>query len=260
MKGRVPPPYTAAVAHATAPVASTRPRTGARRRVLRAFSYVLMGAGALVLVWVVVVWRWEDPFTAIYTHFEQDRLGSTYNRTVRSYHPAAQPPPRADAAAELRSMAADARVYARTLHTGGAVGRLLIGRIGLKMVVVQGTDDESLKKGPGHYPTSGLPGEGALIYVAGHRTTYLAPFADINDIRVGDYATLTVPYGSFTYRVVRHYIVAATDLAVLVNHGHEILRLQACHPRFFATHRYIVDAKLVSFTPRGSTRAFPAPS
>ena len=86
-----------------------------------------------------------------------------------------------------------------------------IGRIGLKMVVVQGTDHETLKKGPGHYTPSGVPGEGHLIYVAGHRTTYLAPFAHINDIKVGDYITFSVPYATFTYRVQRHYIVRRTS-------------------------------------------------
>ena len=119
------------------------------------------------------------------------------------------------------------------------------------MVVVQGTDHETLKKGPGHYEPSALPGEGHLIYVAGHRTTYLAPFAQINDIKVGDYITFSLPYATFTYRARRHYIVRSDQLEVLNDHGSEILRLQACHPRFFATHRYIVDATLVSVTPTG---------
>jgi sortase A len=140
-----------------------------------------------------------------------------------------------------------------TLHTGDPVGRLQIGRIGLSIYVVQGTDHETLKKGPGHYVASALPGEGELIYVAGHRMTYLVPFANIDDIRSGDYMTLTVPYGEFTYRAVRHYVVPSDDLAVLRPAGKEILRLQACYPRFFATHRYIVDATLVSFkTPDGT--------
>lgn len=58
-----------------------------------------------------------------------------------------------------------------------------------------------------------------------------------------------MPYGAFTYKVTRHYIVSNHDVAVLRDHGRELLRLQACHPRFFATHRYIVDAKLVSVVP-----------
>jgi sortase A len=100
---------------------------------------------------------------------------------------------------------------------------------------------------------SALPGQGRLIYIAGHRTTYLAPFAAINDIRIGDYVSFQVPYGNFTYRVTRHYIVPATALSVLRDRGSEILRLQACHPRFFATHRYIVDAKLVAVSGTTST-------
>ena len=218
------------------------------RRATRILGLALIVAGVLLLAWVVVVWQWQDPFTAIYTHVEQRHLAHRYDKRLASYP---QRVLHGDAAATERQIAAEADAYRRTLSTGDPVGRLRIGRIGLNMIVVQGTDDETLKKGPGHYEQSGLPGEGHLIYVAGHRTTYLAPFAYINDIRVGDYVTFSVPYGSFTYRVFRHYIVPSDDLAVLADHGTEVLRLQACHPRFFATHRYIVDARLVSVTPAG---------
>jgi sortase A len=197
----------------------------------------------LALVWVLVVWQWQDPFTAIYTHFEQARLARTYEKRAAQFHPRLR---KSDLVSTKRRVAADARVYARSLREGDPVGRLRIGRIGLNMVVVQGTEDSTLKRGPGHYTGSALPGQGHLIYIAGHRTTYLAPFAAINDIRPGDYVNFELPYGVFTYRVTRHYIVPATALSELRDHGSEILRLQACHPRFFATHRYIVDAKLVS--------------
>jgi sortase A len=213
----------------------------------RILGLLLIVAGALMLTWVVVVWQWQDPFTAIYTHIEQNRLSHSYERRVRAYHP--KPTHGKDLAAVQVQIAAEARAYRRTLQTGSPVGRLQIGRIGVKMVVVQGTDDETLKKGPGHYEPSALPGEGHLIYVAGHRTTYLAPFAHIDDIKAGDYITFSVPYATFTYRVQRHYIVRSDQLSVLQDHGSEILRLQACHPRFFATHRYIVDATLASVTP-----------
>jgi sortase A len=231
------------------------------RRLLRVLGTLLVLGGALTLVWVVVVWQWQDPFTAIYTHFQQSRLAHAYERRASAFDERVhvRVTARADLASEERAVAAVAARYARTLRTGDPVGRIQIGRIGLKMVVVQGTDEGSLEKGPGHYVASGLPGEGRLIYIAGHRTTYLAPFADINDIRIGDYVRLEVPYGTFTYRVVRHYVVPATDLAVLRNRGSEILRLQACHPRFFATHRYIVDAKLVAVTPKGGRSFAPAP-
>jgi sortase A len=218
------------------------------RTFTRILGLLLIVAGVLSLAWVVVVWRWQDPFTAIYTHIEQNHLAHSYERRVRAYKP--RPiPTHTDLAAVERQIAAEARAYRSSLHTGDPVGRLQIGRIGLKMVVVQGTDHETLKKGPGHYEPSALPGEGHLIYVAGHRTTYLAPFAHIDDIEVGDYVTFSVPYGTFTYRVRRHYVVPSDQLSALQDHGSEILRLQACHPRFFATHRYIVDAALASFTP-----------
>ena len=127
----------------------------------------------------------------------------------------------------------------------------MIGRIGLSMVLVDGTDEASLKKGPGLDRRTAMPGENRLVYIAGHRTTYLAPFANIDDIRPGDYIRLELPYATFVYRTVTHRIVPATDLAVLRSPRHEQLELQACHPRFFATHRYIVYASLAAVEPRG---------
>jgi len=230
------------------------------RRAARILGTLMTLAGVLVLAWVIVVWQWQDPFTALYTHIEQTRLSHAYQRRVEAFHPALPPAKHRNLAAVERSVAAEAQAYGRTLHEGDAIGRIRIGRIGLKMVVVQGTDHDTLKKGPGHYSASGLPGEGKLIYIAGHRTTYLAPFAYINAIKVGDYVSLEVPYGTFTYRVTRHYVVPADALQILQNHGHEILRLQACHPRFFASHRYIVDAKLVGVAPKGGEPYTPATS
>jgi sortase A len=218
------------------------------RRSFRILGTLLAVGGILTLAWVVVVWQWQDPFTALYTHFQQEHLAHEYDQRAKAFRvPAAH----GNLAAVEQQVAREAAAYRKTLHRGHPVGRLKIGRIGLNMIVVQGTDEHSLEKGPGHYIASWLPGQGRLIYIAGHRTTYLAPFAYINEIRNGDYITFQVPYGTFTYRAYRHYVVAANDVAVLQDHGREILRLQACHPRFFATHRYIVDAKLVAFAPRG---------
>jgi sortase A len=224
------------------------------RRASRIIGSLLIVAGVLTLAWVVLVWRWQDPFTALYTHFEQARLSDSYEKRASAFRPPATP---GDFASVQRLVAAEARAYQGSLHPGEAVGRLIIGRIGLNMVVVQGTDHATLKKGPGHFVGSGLPGEGHLIYVAGHRTTYLAPFAAINDIRAGDYIRFEVPYGTFTYRVTRHYVVGDSAVGVLQDVGREVLRLQACHPRFFATHRYLVDAKLVNVALQGGTTYSP---
>ena len=119
------------------------------------------------------------------------------------------------------------------------------------MVFLDGTDESSLEKGPGRDLQTFMPGEDRLVYIAGHRTTFLAPFADIDRLRSGDRITLQLPYATFVYAVTRHVIVPATDLAVLRSGPGELLALQACHPRFFATHRYIVYAR--------PTRVIPSP-
>ena len=225
-------------------------------RFARMLGTLLVAAGVLALAWVVVVWRWEDPFTALYTHVQQTRLSHAYEKRAAAFKPHLS----GDLAAVERPVAREAADYRRTLRDGDPVERLKIRRMGLNIIVVQGTGRETLKKGPGHYGGSGLPGEGRLVYVGGHRTTYLAPFAYIDDIRVDDVVRFELPYGAFTYRVTRHYVVGANDVSVLRNRGREVLRLQACHPRFFASHRYIVDAKLVGVAPRGGTAYSPVRS
>ncbi|HZR96922.1 MAG TPA: class E sortase [Gaiellaceae bacterium] len=219
------------------------------RRAARIGGVLMMVAGVLTLTWAVVVWRWQDPFTALYTHWEQHRLAQSLDHQFSSFRPlqARQD----DLAAERRQIAADADRFRRRAHRGQAIGRIVIGRIGLNMVLVNGTDHDSLTRGPGRDERTFMPGEDRLVYIAGHRTTYLAPFSDIESIRRGDYIRLEMPYATFVYRATRHIIVPADDLAVLRSPRHELLTLQACHPRFFATHRYLVYARLVSVDPRG---------
>ncbi|MGH2934384.1 MAG: class E sortase [Gaiellaceae bacterium] len=189
-------------------------------RALRITSGVLIAAGVLLGAWAIVVWRWQDPF-ALYTHREQQKLGHALALEFADFRPQ------------------------RATHPGEA-----IGRIGLGMVLVGGSDESSLKKGPGRDPRSYMPGQRRLVYVAGHRTTYLAPFSHIDAIRPGDSIRLEMPYATFVYRMTTHRIVPADDMSVLRSPRHELLELQACHPRFFATHRYIVYAKLVAMKPR----------
>ncbi|HEY7207914.1 MAG TPA: class E sortase [Gaiellaceae bacterium] len=222
------------------------------RRPLRALGTGLIAVGVLALVWTVLVWRWQDPFTALYTHWKQHQLAGQYRQLVNDYRPPAtvDANPNAGLSAEKHAVAEEAAAFRRHTHTGEAIGRIVIGRIGLTMILVDGTDHESLKKGPGRDLRTYMPGQNRLVYIAGHRTTYLAPFSHIDDIKPGDYIRLEMPYATFVYRAFRHSIVPATDLAALHSPRHELLRLQACHPRFFATHRYLVDARLVSVQPR----------
>jgi sortase A len=219
------------------------------RRISRIVGGVMMVAGVLTLAWAVVVWRWEDPFTALYTHWQQNKLSSSLSHQFAEYHPVRID--RTDLTAERLAISKDAVTFRRTAKTGQAIGRIVIGRIGLKMVLVNGTDEETLKKGPGRDARSYMPGQDRLVYIAGHRTTYLAPFSHIDSIRDGDVIRLQMPYATFVYRAFMHRVVMASDMSVLRSPNHEVLELQACHPRFFATHRYIVYAKLVTVLPRG---------
>jgi sortase A len=217
---------------------------------MRLFGSLLIVAGALTLGWAVLVWKWQDPFTAAYTHWQQQKLAHSLEAQEDAFRPIATHTV-GNLAAERHTIALDAKRYRHEAKAGQAMGRIVIGRIGLNMVIVNGTDHETLKKGPGRDPRSFMPGQNRLVYIAGHRTTYLAPFSHINDIRKGDYIRLEMPYATFVYRADGHRVVVSTDLSVLRSPNHEQLELQACHPRFFATHRYIVYAKLVSVRPRG---------
>jgi sortase A len=230
------------------------------RRALRISGTVLAVAGALVLVWVVVVWRWQDPFTALYTHWEQHQLAKSYDKRFAAYAPSPKLRSEQSLAARMRVISQEARRYRLHSHRGQAIGRILVPRLGLNMVLVNGTDDSTLRKGPGRDLRTYMPGEGQLVYIAGHRTTYLAPFAHIDKMRKGDYVTLEVPYGTFRYRVFRKEIVPSDDLGVLRSHGREVVALQACHPRFFATHRYLVWGRIVRIEPRGARSFQPPPT
>jgi sortase A len=218
------------------------------RRLLRILGTILVVGGIGMLLWVVVVWQWQDPFTALYTHWQQHRLASSYEERFTKFRPLR---PAADTlAAERRTIAIEAARYRRDSKQGEAIGRIKVPRLGLNMILVNGTDESSLEKGPGRDLRTYMPGQGQLIYIAGHRTTYLAPFSHIDSLRRGDLVTLEVPYATFVYRIVRHRIVPSNDLSVLQSHGHEVVILQACHPRFFATHRYLAYATPVRVVPR----------
>ena len=220
------------------------------RRWVRFTGTVLIALGVLTLVWAAVVWQWQDPFTALYTTWRQHQLTSQYEKRVKEF--SAPPIAHESVAAHRRSIARQAHRYRVVSDRGEAIGRIKVPRMGVNMILVNGTDEASLKKGPGRDLRTYMPGENRLVYIAGHRTTYLAPFSHIDRLRAGDRVTIEVPYATFVYSVTHHRIVKSTDLSVLRSPPHELLALQACHPRFFASHRYIAYARLVRVEPRGS--------
>jgi sortase A len=219
------------------------------RRAVRLLGTLLAVAGALTLLWALLVWQWQDPFTALYTKWEQRQLASQYDKRAQSFEPAISG---ATVAAERESIAREAKRYRTSSRRGEVIGRLRVPRIGLNMLLVDGTDHDTLKKGPGRDKRTFMPGEDRLVYIAGHRTTYLAPFSHIDKLRRDDRITIEVPYGTFIYAVTRHRIVKSTDLSVLRSPRHELIELQACHPRFFASHRYIAYGRLLRVEPRGA--------
>jgi sortase A len=210
---------------------------------------LLAVAGILTLGWALLVWQWQDPFTALYTTWKQHQLASQYDKRARSFTTTISGP---TVKAERASIAREAKLYRLSSKRGQVIGRLRVPRMGINMLLVNGTDHDTLKKGPGRDGRTFMPGENRLVYIAGHRTTYLAPFSHIDRLRRGDRVTIEVPYGTFIYAVTRHRIVKSTDLSVLRSPRHELVELQACHPRFFASHRYIAYARLLRVEPRGA--------
>jgi sortase A len=127
---------------------------------------------------------------------------------------------------------------------GDAVAHLVIPRIGVDKIVVEGVTLDDLKRGPGHYPDSPLPGQAGNAAIAGHRTTYGAPFNRIDELEAGDEILVTTLQGSFRYRVSEQLIVSPDQVEVLDDFGDNRLTLTACHPKYSARQRIVVVAAL----------------
>ncbi|HEY2637506.1 MAG TPA: class E sortase [Solirubrobacteraceae bacterium] len=223
------------------------------RRALRALSTVLIIAGTLLIVDAGVTLAWQEPLSAVYARITQNKLSGDF-RKLQGAGLSRQDRHTLEAVGHdaKRRIAVLARSFRRRIKTGQAIGRITIPRIGAKYVVVQGTDTASLRKGPGHYPSTTLPGLPGTVAIAGHRTTYLAPFRHVDRLKRGDTITLEMPYARFTYKVEMVKVVLPTALWVTKNVKHDRLVLSACHPLYSASHRIIVFARQVAAEPRGA--------
>jgi sortase A len=134
---------------------------------------------------------------------------------------------------------------------GDAYAVILIAKIDLDMVVVQGTDYEDLKKGPGHYADTADPWDGTgRVGIAGHRTTYLHPFFDLDQVQPGDTISLITRYGRYDYRVSANYVLPEeTAGKVLKQTADPTLVLTTCNPKYASSQRLIVTAKLLHAPP-----------
>jgi sortase A len=139
--------------------------------------------------------------------------------------------------------------------TGSAVAIIRIPEIGMEKAIVEGVSLGDLKKGPGHYPETPMPGQPGNAAIAGHRTTYGAPFYDLDELEAGDPILVTTSQGSFRYEVTEKRVVKPREVSVLDNTPDNRLTLTTCHPRFSARERLIVIAAL-----KGEAAPAPPPS
>jgi sortase A len=246
--------------------------------------------GVLLFAYAGAVVFWRDPVTDIYTAYQQHQLRSKLNHDTEVWQQKAakafaapqvvsqqQTPAKTrgktthggqaviqqTTAQELTTVRKLALEYSKAHrgHDGSPLGKLTIGRMGLSEIFVEGTDYwHSLTKGPGHYSVTSWPGLGRTTAIAGHRTTWSAPFRYINTLHTGDAITLKMPYGSFTYRVTSHKIVGNGDWSIIKNVGYDQLVLSACHPLYSASHRYVIFARLASVELPGTQRTLVLPA
>jgi sortase A len=221
----------------------------ALRRALHILSIALITAGAVILIDVGLTLAWKEPLSTVYGSIQQGKAEDSLRELEQSFLdlPQARAAAAEDDARKRIDQLADA--FADEVETGQGIGRIEIPTIGLDTVVVQGTDTATLRKGPGHYPETAFPGQDRTIGIAGHRTTYLAPFRRINEIEKGDEVVLDMPYGTFTYEVEGDQVVDPYQLEIVDDVGYERLVLTACHPLYSAAQRWAVFARLADEQP-----------
>jgi sortase A len=211
---------------------------------LRILSIALMTAGLVLLADIGITLVYEEPVSSVYAAIQQDRAEDQLDETEASY------PSRADRRAVARlhnrkRISILARRFGAKAEPGDAIGRIRAPAMDMDTVVVHGTDTGSLQTGPGHFPETPFPGQRGTVAIAGHRTTYGAPFRHVDSVERGDRIVLEMPYATFVYRVQKTAIVEPTDVGVVRYAGYERLVLTSCHPLYSAAQRFIVFARMV---------------
>ena len=236
------------------------------KRFLRIVATTLITAGLVIAVDVGMTLAWQEPLSNLYSTFKQDQAEAELRDLEQSF-PGADD---LDAVAgvsdldERVALLADRFEESSEFKAGSGIGRIEIPAIDVDIVVVEGTDTASLQKGPGHYTPSqdaatrrrgdgsAFPGQGKTVGIAGHRTTYKAPFNRLDDLEKGDSITLEMPYATFRYEVEKIDIVDPGAIEVVENVGYEQLVLSACHPLYSAAQRIIAFARLERISLFGS--------
>jgi sortase A len=223
------------------------------RQALRALSTVLIISGAMLIADAGLTLVWQEPISAVYAKLQQRELAGQLNDLENLTDLQLRALQRLRT--ENRRIAFLARLLRRRSQPGDAIGRIKVKRMGISFVVVEGTQPGDLRKGPGHYVDTTFPGIHGTVAIAGHRTTYLAPFRKLNEMQRGDLITLEMPYGRFTYRTELRRIVDPGAYAyVTARKRYDRLALTACHPLYSAAERIVVFARLVHVQARGRAR------
>jgi sortase A len=247
---------------------SASTKSGRRTRRRRRLGIVLIVLGVMFVGYAAAVVFWRDPATDLYARWRQHELGAELDSAfaaqkgayaavqsdIRLHLEASASAPTVEELlrAEQVAVARAANKAHRKLKLGKPLGRIKVPRMGLKAVFVQGTRwGPDLSQGPGHYAQTSLPGVGRTAALAGHRTTFGAPFRHIDSLRPGDRIELSLAYATFHYRVFGHKIVDNDDWSIIRDRGFDTLVLSACHPLYSAAQRWVVFARLHRVDPVG---------
>lgn len=216
------------------------------RRLIAAIGRSFVTVGLLILLFVAYqLWG-----TGLYTAQQQDKLRTQFEHALHLSTPPSTSPPtttvvtRPDTASSTTTTTQPAPLPP---PVGGAVAQIRIPSIGVDDIVVNGTSRDDLRKGPGHYPDTPLPGETGNAAIAGHRTTYGAPFGRLDELSIGDLILFRTLTGTYTYEVYETpFAVQPNDVTVLKNNPLRpaILTLTTCTPKYSAAQRLIVHAAL----------------
>lgn len=213
------------------------------RRAIGALGRVFVTVGVLVLLFVAYqLWG-----TGIYTNREQDRLAKEFKSVLARALPPSTTTTAAPEPTTTTTTLPPEEAIPFVVREGEGVARIIIPRIGLDKIVVEGTSRDDLRKGPGHYPKTVLPGQAGNSAIAGHRTTYGAPFGNLDQLQDDDKIIVDTALGRFTYRVYEPIlIVEPHNLTVLRPDPLRTatLTLTTCNPKYSAAQRLVVKAEL----------------
>jgi sortase A len=213
------------------------------RRVIGAFGRAFVTVGILILLFVAYqLWG-----TGLYTSRQQEQLRTEFEAQVGSNQQSADSTTDTSEPSPTVTTTTTTPPPPAPRVEGEAVALLRIPKIAVDSVVVEGVDRDDLRKGPGHYPITPLPGQAGNAAIAGHRTTYGAPFGNLDQLTVGDEIVVQTTQGTFTYEVYEEpLVVAPTDIDVLRRDPNleATLTLTTCNPKYSASQRLIIKAVL----------------